>query len=223
MEEYTPKDLVVLVPMLGRAHRVVPLLDSIDATVPGARVLFLVTPGDGPVRDAVARVGREELPVVRQPIGDYARKINFGWRATTEPLMFFGADDLRFHPGWFEAAVAQLRPGIGVVGTNDLGSPRVIAGEHATHSLVTRRYVDRFGLVDQMGYALYEGYPHEWVDDEQVGTAKKRGAWAMAIDSHVEHLHPNWGKAPNDPMYQQQAMRMRMGWRIYNQRKRLWT
>ena len=32
----------------------------------------------------------------------------------------------------------QLTAGIGVVGTNDLGSRRVMAGLHSTHSLVTR-------------------------------------------------------------------------------------
>lgn len=214
-------DLAVLVPMLGRAHRVAPLLDSINATCK-ARVVFAITPGDVEVATAVDLVDAERIEVTRFPQGDYARKINAGYRYTTEPLLFLAADDLLFHPGWYEAAVAKLTAGIGVVGTNDLGSPRVMAGEHATHSLVTREYADRFGTVDGPGAILCEAYPHEWVDDELVGTAKHRSAWAMALDSHVEHLHPNWSKAPMDPQYAEQGRRMRAGARLYQRRRRRW-
>lgn len=217
-------DLVILVPMLGRPHRVVPLLESIDATVPGARVLFLLSPHDSQVRAAVEAAGRQYMEVPYQEHGDFARKINSGYRATTEPLIFTGADDLRFHPGWFEAAVAKLAPGIGVVGTNDLGSPRVIAGEHATHLLVTREYADKFGTIDQPGAIFHEGYWHEWCDDELVGTAKHRSAWAMALDSHVAHLHPCWHReVPMDGLYRQQRRRMNHSRPLFEQRQRMWT
>lgn len=215
-------DLAILVPMLGRAHRVHPLVESIRATCK-AHVLFLLTPGDVEVQNAVDAAGCERLEVRKLPHGDYARKINAGYRATDEPLLFLGADDLHFHPGWYEAAVAQLAPGVGVVGTNDLGSPRVMAGEHATHSLVTREYADEHGTIDGPGEILHEGYPHEWVDDELIGTAKNRGAWAMALDSHVEHLHPNWHpEVPLDALYAQQRKRMRAGAALYQVRRRRW-
>ncbi len=215
-------DLVIIVPMLGRAHRVEPLLESIHATCQ-ARVLFAVSPGDTAVHQAIDRAGAQRVTVRRHAVGDYARKVNTGYRSTTEALIFTGADDLLFHPGWFEAATAQLTAGIGVVGTNDLGSPRVMRGEHATHSLVTRDYVERFGTIDQPGLVLHEGYIHEFVDDELVGTAKSRGAWAFAADAHVEHLHPNWGKAPTDPTYDAQRTRMRLGRSLYQRRQPLWT
>lgn len=215
--------LAVLVPMLGRPHRVAPLLESVTAATPEPhRVLFLLTPDDLEVHDAVARAGGEHLEVPWRSHGDYARKINAGVSATTEPLVFCGADDLAFHPGWLERAVERLAAGIGVVGTNDLGNPRVMRGEHATHSLVTRAYAE-LGTIDEPGKLLHEGYPHEYVDDEMVGTAKHRGAWAFAADSIVEHLHPHWGKAPTDELYDAQAQRMRAGRRLYQQRRRLWT
>ena len=215
-------DLAILVPMLGRAHRVAPLVDSIRATC-DARILFLVSPDDRVVRDAVDVAGCERLEVRRLPSGDYARKINAGYRHTTEPLLFLGADDLLFHPGWYEAATAALAPGVGVVGTNDLGSPRVMAGEHATHSLVTRAYADEHGTIDGPGEILHEGYQHEWCDDELVGTAKMRDAWAMALDSHVEHLHPNWHPdVPMDALYAAQRKRMRQGAALYQVRRRRW-
>ena len=182
--------------------------------------MFICSPGDDAVLDAVAEL--EHLLVDGPYPGDYARKINAGYRHTTEPLLFTAADDLLFHPGWLEAAEAQLADGIGVVGTNDMGAPRVMRGEHATHSLVTREYVDRFGTIDERGVVLHEGYPHEFVDDEFVQTAMRRGAWAFAADSLVEHLHPSWGKAPTDELYDQQARRMKRGRQLYARRRRLW-
>lgn len=215
-------DVVVLVPMLGRAHRVPKLLQSLGDTAPDARPLFLLSPGDDDVHAAVAAEGADHLTVDGPYPGDYARKINAGLRASTEPLLFLGADDLRFHPGWLEAATAKLTPGIGVVGTNDLGSPRVMKGDHATHSLVTRDYAEQFGTIDEPGIILHEGYPHEFVDDELVETAKHRNAWAFAADSHVEHMHPAWSKAPMDRMYAQQRVRMAKGRPLYQERRRLW-
>lgn len=215
--------MVILVPMLGRAHTVAPLLESIDASTPGVRVLFLVTPGDTGVHAAIDSAGRERLEVPWHPHGDYARKINTGYRATTEPLIFLGACDLRFHPGWLQACRRQLTPGVGVVGTNDLGSPRVQAGKHATHTLVVRAYADDPGATaDQAGQVLHEGYVHEYVDDELVGVAQHRGVWAFAPDARVEHLHPDWGKAPRDALYNQQRQRMRVSVNLFRYRSRLW-
>jgi hypothetical protein len=221
---WVPQDLVVLVPMLGRPYHVGPLLESFDGTVPGARVLFLVTPGDDEVIVAIDQAGRERLAVKRASVGDYARKINIGYRSTAEPLIFTGASDLRFHPGWFEAAVAHLAPGIGVVGTNDMGNPMVTSGQHATHFLVTRRYADEQGVIDWPRAIFCEQYPHEFVDNELIGTAKFRGAYAMALDSLVEHRHPHWcPDVPSDRLYERQAYRMQRGRKVFLRRQRLWT
>jgi hypothetical protein len=205
--------------MLGRPGTVQPLLESIGDS---ADVLFICSPHDT-TTDACRATGRDVLTVGWEPgPGDYARKINAGYRVTTDPLLFLGACDLRFHPGWLDAAKAKLAPGIGVVGTNDLGNPRVIRGDHATHSLVTRAYAD-LGTIDGQPGILHEGYHHEFVDDELVGTAKHRKAWAFAPDSVVEHLHPSWGKAPTDHLYDAQRIRMAASWRDYRTRRRLWT
>lgn len=215
-------DLVILVPMLGRPHRVEPLLESIGKATPNARVLFLTSPHDHEVRQAVDRSGTARVDVEWRRKGDYARKVNAGYRHTTEPLLFLGADDLHFHPGWFAAATRHLEPHIGVVGTNDLCNRRT-RREHSTHSLVTRAYADTFGLIDQPGAILYEGYTHEWVDDELVGTAKHRGAYSHASNAFVEHLHPMAAKAPMDDLYAQQAKRMRSSKWLYERRRALWT
>lgn len=215
--------VAILIPVLRRPHRAEPVVASIRATTPDPhRILFIGSPDDHAEHEAVRATGADLLVLnVRPKAGDYARKINRGVRATDEPFVFLAADDLQFHPGWFEAATALMVGPVGVVGTNDLGNQRVIEGRHATHSLVSREYTTR-GTIDDPGRLLHEGYPHEFVDDEFVQTAIKRGAYAHAHDSIVEHLHPHWGKAPTDDLYDAQATRMRIGRRLFQRRRRLW-
>lgn len=219
---WTDADLVILVPMLGRAHTIAPLLDSIDAATPDAAVCFITTAGDTAVNATVAATGRHHLRMRRRRVGDYAAKINAAITVTDQPLIFTGACDLRFHPGWFDRATRHLSDRIHVVGTNDLGNRRVTTGQHSTHSLVTRAYAER-GTIDGAPGLLHEGYVHEYVDDEFVGTAKHRGAFAMALDAHVEHVHPDYGKAPSDAMYRAQRGRMKQSVALYRQRRHLWT
>lgn len=221
-------DLAILVPVLGRPHRVTQLLDAVERATPDCRVLFLADVGDSAEIDAI----KAEQRSLRRPFSvdladcpdgsNYAAKINRGVRLTTEPYVFTGADDLDFKPGWFEAALAAIQPGIGLIGTQDLCNARVIAGEHATHFLVTREYAE-LPCIDGSPGPLCEEYPHEFVDDELIGTARKRSAYAFAADSIVEHLHPDVGKAPSDPLYAAQRDRMRRGRPIFNRRKPLWT
>lgn len=216
------RGVAILVPMKGRAHRVAPLLESVHRATPRPwRVMFIPDPGDDEVIGAVTPY-LSSVVTMLVLAGNYATKINAAVRATSEPLLFFGADDLEFHPGWLAAAKRLLSDEVGVVGTNDLCSRRVMAGEHATHPLVARWYTE-LGTVDDTTKVLHDGYPHEWVDDEFIGTAKHREAFASAPDSIVEHLHPMVGKAPMDDLYAAQRNRMRAGRKLFKQRRRLWT
>lgn len=216
---------LVAIPVLGRPHRIVPLLASLTAATPEPhRVLFVCSPSDQVMIDACRASGRD-VHVMAQDWreGDYARKINTALTVSDEPFILTGADDLHFHPGWLRAGLRRFDdPKVGVVGTNDLGSRRVMAGEHATHFLVRRTYALEQGTIDEPGKIFHEGYWHEFVDDEVVGTARHRDAWAMALDSHVEHLHPDWGKAPTDPMYARSGRRQQAGYRLFARRQHLW-
>jgi glycosyltransferase involved in cell wall biosynthesis len=210
--------LVLLIPVLKRPQNVAPLLESIaEATPQPYRVLFIADSHDKAEHTAVRKAGGQLLLCD----GNYAKKINLGVKATEEPLIFLGADDLRFHAGWLEAATRKIKGTIGVVGTNDLGNPRVVKGLHATHSLITRDYAER-GTIDDPSRVLHEAYPHEFVDDEFIQTAKKRRAFAHASTSVVEHLHPLWNKGEWDEVYSPHKKRMAIGRRIYNKRRPLW-
>lgn len=213
--------LAVIVPMRGRPHRVAPLLETLYATCKPT-VLFAIDPNDQAVARAIDAVRADRFDVIWRKRGDYARKINEGIARTTAEHLFLAADDLAFHPGWYEAAAALLDGPIGVVGTNDICNPRTMRGDHATHCLVARWYSE-LGTIDGQPGLLHEGYRHEYVDDELVGTAKHRRAWAFAADSIVEHLHPLASKAPMDDQYAAQGMRMRASRAEFDRRRQLWT
>lgn len=212
-------DCVVIVPMLGRAHLMDRLRISLATSTDRARILWVVTSGDFDVLDELH--GEDHVITPPRARGDYAHKINVGVDASDEPLIFTGAIDLHFVPGWLEAAERLLDEQVRVVGTNDLTNERT-AHEHSTHTLVARDYVDR-GLIDGRPGLLCEDYIHEYVDDELVGTAKKRGAYAHADDSYVEHLHPMAEKAEWDETYLRMRTRMRADRGLFNQRRALWT
>lgn len=213
--------VVVLVPMLGRPHTVTPLRESLHASTDRARLLWICTDGDSDVIAATA--GDDVLVVAPRARGDYPAKINAGYRASTEPLMLLAACDVRFHPGWLEACEQRVAAGAGVVGTNDGGNPRTATGVLSTHSLVCRWYADQHGTIDQPGRVLHEGYWHEFCDNELVDTAKARGLYAHAPDAVVEHLHPLWGKAASDAMYDRALLRMGQGHGLWKKRRALWT
>jgi glycosyltransferase involved in cell wall biosynthesis len=214
-------ELAVLVPVLLRTHRIQPFLSSLRANTPPVfRVVFIPDPDDEPMIAAVEKAGASDVDVL--PVkANYARKINAGVEATDEPLLFFGADDLKFHPEWLERAKERMTEDIGVVSTNDLCNPRTMRGENATHPLVARWYAES-PTIDGSPGPLYGRYPHEYVDREFSEVARSRGAFAYAVDSVVEHLHPLVGKAPEDDIYAGIRMRMRVGRRIYAKRRPMW-
>ena len=222
-------EVLLVLPVLRRVHRLEPVARSIrEATPEPHRILFVASAHDTPVIRELRRLERilpiEVLVMPRRNVGDYAAKCNAGAATGPEPFVFCGADDLAFHAGWWPAVRAAFEdPAIGVVGTQDLANPRTIAGEHSTHLVFRRTYVDELGTIDEPGKLFHEGYPHEYVDDEAVETAKHRGAWAFAHGAVVEHLHPMVGKAPPDDLYRAQARRMAVGRGVFARRRALWS
>lgn len=218
--------IAVLVPVLARPARVRPLVDSLEraSRFVECRPVFIASPDDEAELKALNKE-RVDYITLDAPAerGDYARKINAGFAACDEEFVFLAADDLTFHPGWAERALAaHMETGACVVGTNDLGNSRVTAGRHSTHTLVHRDYGE-CGTVEQTGVLLHEGYWHNYVDDEFVETAKARGTFHHATDSLVEHLHPNWGKAPDDPTYRRGQERFPEDRQLFVSRRPLWS
>lgn len=224
------RDLVILVPVLNRPHRVAPLLDSIEAATPTARVFFLGQLYDNAENQAIQREFKrrdsdEGLRICENlEGGTYAEKINRGCRhpKVREPLIFLGADDLEFEPGWFEAATARLRDGIEVVGINDLIPRRRNRRQHATHFLMSRMYAE-LPTIDGGAGPLHTGYFHWCVDDELIATAESRDAYAYAPEARVKHLHPMVGAAEEDSTYRKGRSRSRQDRQTFRSREALWA
>lgn len=221
-------EVVIIIPVLGRPERVEPLLASLErgrGETP-YRALFVASPGDRGELRAIQRAGADVL-VASWPPGDadWAMKTNLACRETSEPWIFTGADDLCFCEGWADRALECAAAGerVGVVGTDDLGNAKVRAGQHSTHSLVRRAYVQRRGTVDERGKLLHEGYSHNFSDCELVETAKARGAWLFCAESRVEHLHPNWSKGRGDRTYQKGQRHFARDRALFQRRRRLWA
>jgi hypothetical protein len=216
----------ILVPVLGRPQNAQPLVDSIrEATEVEHFITFLCSEGDVEEIDAVHETG---CLFLLSADGRYAPKINLGVRSTDGEYVLLGADDLRFHPGWDVAAIGRYEEtGKPVIGTNDLGNATVMAGRHATHSLVHRSYVAR-GTIDDPTCLLHEGYQHNWVDTEFIATAMKRDAFTFCRDSRVEHMHHFWRdedgkpKGEDDAIYEKGRQTYAVDRRLYLKRRRFW-
>jgi len=210
------EEVAVLVPVLGRPEHAEPFMASLRASTGLATAYALVDPEDTQAHAAWDRAGATVLldpelrleanergyPTGNRRPGTFAEKVNFGYRKTGEPWLLLVGSDVRFHPGWLDKALAAASDQYHVVGTNDLGNPRVLAGEHSTHPLIRRCYVDEVGASwDGPGVVACEQYRHWFVDDEVVAAAKQRGVWTMALSSWVEHLHPYFGKGEMDDTY----------------------
>ena len=191
-------ETAVLVPAM-RYQNADRFMRSLRASTGIARAYAIAAPDELEAIDAWRQAGAEVL------IGDghrFAERMNHGYTETSEPWLFLVGDDVHFHPGWLDRAQAAAGDSFHVIGTNDLGNPRVMAGGHATHLLVRRSYVDEQGASwDGPKVVAHEGYRHWFVDDEIVTAAKQRNVWAMALESVVEHLHPLWGKGEPDEVY----------------------
>lgn len=218
--------ITVIVPVLGRPQNAGPVADSFHAnqTIDGT-LIFVCTPGD---TAEIAACWETDAVVIEhdEPVGpgNYAKKIQAGYRYSDDEYLLLGADDLRFHKGW-DVAVLEIAEefDVGVVGTNDLGNGAVIAGRHSTHPLVARGYIETLGgAYDEPGQVYHEGYSHNYVDLELVELAKHRGCYAHCHESVVAHHHPFWGKAKMDATYRRGQQDARADRVLFEQRRKLW-
>jgi hypothetical protein len=194
----------VLVPVLGRPHHAAPFMASLKASTGLARAYAICDTDDREAELAWRKAGARIINTGRMSPTSFAVKANLGFRRTREPWVFAVGSDVHFWPGWLDQAqhVAEAFDAL-VIGTNDLGNPRVLNGEHATHVLLSRQYITEHGASwDGPGVLAHEGYRHNFVDDEIVTAAKQRGVWQMALGSRVEHMHPMHGKAEIDAVYE---------------------
>lgn len=202
-------DLAIVVPVHHRPAALVPLLDNITLTTPDATVIIMPTPEDEATITQLERIQETgRYPKLCWFVIDgalqWSTKLNLAYKLVGDGYryLFTGADDIVFTPGWLDAALDKMQRGIMVVGTRDMLTTVVMDGAHATHFLVDTDYlIDPGGVVDEgPGSFLYEGYRHNYADDEFIRTAKARYRFAMS-EAVVRHLHHLSGATSYDDTY----------------------
>lgn len=195
---WSTEECTVVVPTVAeRVGNIPRLAHSLRATTGMAEPLFVADDEDHAAE--LKQYGR----TVIQP-GKFPVKVNAGYRATDTPWMLMVGDDVRFRPGWLDHAQHIARAyKANVIGTNDLANRRVMAGEHATHPMIRRDYIEEVGASwDGPGVVCHQGYRHWFCDDEIVAAARQRETFQTALGSIVEHVHPIAGKAETDAVYE---------------------
>lgn len=224
----------VVVPVLRRPQNAEPFMASLRASTGLATVYAVCSAGDDDTALAWKESGAEVISGAVEDLTEqglsrgneeswahtFAQKANLGYRQTREPWLFLVGDDVRFWPGWLDHAQQAAGDRYHVVGTDDVGNPRVTSGEHAVHMLIRRKYVDGMGASwDGPGVVAHEGYRHWCVDDEIVAAAKVRNVWVPCLRSKVEHIHPYYGKAEMDDVYRLGAEHAEADKKLFAQRR----
>jgi hypothetical protein len=222
---HVPDPIVVLVPVYQRPHRVSAVIDSYAGSFPqNTTLLFIASPDDTEELEALKDSNALYLTMrERRGRGDWARKINHGYKHTDHPWMLLGADDIHFKPGWDTCLRrAAGRSGKRVLGTADLNPHANPDGIYSPHPLVSRDYADQWGTVDTKRQVVSEAYDHNYPDRELAATAIARDEWLFVPDAVIEHLHPGWTDTPVDDTYRLGARNGDRDYRLHQKRSRLW-
>ncbi len=217
--------IVVVVPVYKRPHRVEPLVASFTESKPKkARIMFVASPEDREELAALEYAGVDHLVTEqRRRPGDWASKINLGYRNTTEDWIVCCGDDVHFHPKWDTHLLLKAElTGARVIGTSDMNPRADSAGIYSPHPAVARSYADELGTVDGPGAIMCEVYDHNYPDRELAATAIWRKEWAFCRRAVLEHLHPAFSSAPPDATYRLGMRQFGRDGRMFRQRSRLW-
>ena len=182
----------ILVPTLNRSSSILPLALNVASTTPAGSysLVFVLDHADKASREAAQSSPRCRFLLCD---GTYPVKINAGLRGSNEELVLPVADDVVFHEGWYEKAIAAFEPYVDVLGTNDL-TPITEDGSHATMPIIRRSYIDHVGAAsEETGTVFCEGYHHNFVETETCQLAMHRRVWKFAPEVVIEHHHHSWG------------------------------
>lgn len=211
--------VAILIPSLGRPDHIRKTIQNVAETAPGVRCHFILEEHDTESIQAL-----DGLKATIGDFGTYGKCINAGYADSPEAVLMTSDDDCVYHDGWLDAALAEMKGEIRVVGTNDLHNPYVLSGDHSTHSLVDRRYLDEVGAVIDKGPGsfMFE-YDHNYTDAELIETAKARGVFAPCLESIVEHIHPEFGGREADETWNKTRRAVQQDFEIFSKRRELWT
>lgn len=149
--------------------------------------------------------------------GTWGGRLNHMFHHTSEPYVFLGADDLKWHPRWLEHAMSAMKRVDGVVSVNDQWQLQ------GTSALVSRHYINSMsGCMDEDDVLIHPGYTHHGSETELFETAARRGRYAYCAESVVEHLHFIVNKSEDDEVYALGASRTAYNVALFQKRRQMW-
>jgi hypothetical protein len=198
---FAPVNIAIVVPVMARPKSAEPFMDSLAKSGAGDHHVYVVADRhDTRTIAAWKRTAATVLIADRGPT--FPNKCQQAYEQTDEPWILLTGDDVRFHPGWWQAARDAAVDGVSLISTNDLGNPYVASGELAIHPIIRRSWVDDHGASwDGPGSIVHQGYAHGWSDWEWSTKAHAEGAFVYAPDCVIEHMHPVWKRAEFDETY----------------------
>jgi GT2 family glycosyltransferase len=209
--------IAILIPTYGRSLRLESVARNIHQTTTVPHTIYFVCESSD--SDSIREVHniKEECIVVSG--GTYVSAVNSGYRATAEPFVFCGSDDITFSPDWDKVMLREMENlKIGIVGATD---EWVITktGLHGSHFLVRRSYIqERSGVFDEKNVIYSSKYIHVMCDIETEQTAMGRGAFAMS-KAFISHKHWYMKTAEMDTTYQRPIDGQKRDEDTYNKRR----
>jgi len=201
----------VVIPSRERPDRLRKCVEQLQLVSPEVEIVVVADDDD----EATALVAKDMgcvLVVNSLPLGP-VHCWNLGAAVATGEAFVLGADDIKFHEGWLQAALVGLAKlnWCGLVAFNDL-SPQ--AGNLATHYLISKNYAAN----DWGGVLAIPSYYQYFCDNEATVRAQRDSCFYYAEDAVVEHLHWMWGKSEGDTTYERGQPHYDEGKEIFEER-----
>lgn len=208
------------IPSRGRHKNLWRLIDNIKANARLPRdefsILLTLDNNDVALNNAFNRSAFEKDELITVDWGHSNSKIhafNRGVPADGWQLLVCPSDDIQFTPGFDEVLwnyYQQTGP--------DTAHHYPDGAEHGliwTVPVLDKAYYERFG------YVYYPNYFSLYCDEEAIAVGKANGRMWFWPDEIMEHLHPNWNKAPTDMHYKRANAFGQLDKKMFEKRKLL--
>jgi hypothetical protein len=199
-KEWRNRELVVLIPSLGRPDAVKPMCEAWRATdaFAHARMLWVLHADDPALPDYQAKMVPADIHLIEPGHRGMGPAINAAGRALIEDETVFAIgvlndDHLPRTEGWAETMLAELhKMGTGVVYGDDL-----MRGE----KLSTAWFMTA-DIVRAVGRVVPSLVQHWYADNSIQDLANAAGILRYIPQVVIEHMHPKAGKAEWDATYE---------------------
>ena len=167
---------------------------------PNYHILVSIDRNDTSMNNAAMWVFIENTPRVTMVVGDSKNKIDainrdvngfdYDWDVIVNM-----SDDMVFDRIGFDNIIRKGFDKFGISLDTCLHFPDGNRRDLITMAIMGREYYERFN------YIYHPSYKSLYCDDEMTIVSKKLNCWKYINEDIFKHLHPAFGKAPNDPQY----------------------